>query len=132
VGHHGVRGVAQGGSGQRFALGGNDFARFSRSASASRAIARFMLSGSWMSFSSTKGFKVAGRVEKLCRAIMVILTCRRSPACRGVEAKAPDVLQRTAEPIPKQLKFSALARYSFPLVLDTVIDTGDDRDRDIH
>jgi len=63
---------------------------------------------------------------------MVILTCRRSPACRGVEAKAPDVLQRTAEPIPKQLKFSALARYSFPLVLDTVIDTGDDRDRDIH
>jgi hypothetical protein len=29
------------------------FARFSRSASACRAIARFMLSGSWMSFSST-------------------------------------------------------------------------------
>jgi hypothetical protein len=29
-------------------------ARFSRSASASRAIARFMLSGSWMSLSSTK------------------------------------------------------------------------------
>ena len=29
------------------------FARFSRSASACRAIARFMLSGSWMSLSST-------------------------------------------------------------------------------
>ena len=30
------------------------FARFSRSASAWRAIARFMLSGNWMSFNSTK------------------------------------------------------------------------------
>jgi len=38
---------------------------------------------------------------------MVIPTCRRSPACKGVEAKAPEVLQRTAELIPNQLRFSA-------------------------
>ena len=39
---------------------------------------------------------------------MVILMCRRSPARRGLGADAPQVLQRTAELIPNQLKFSAL------------------------
>ena len=52
--------------------------------------------------------KGAGRVEKLCGAIMVILMCRRSPARRGFGADAPQVLQRTAELIPNQLRFSAL------------------------
>jgi hypothetical protein len=37
----------------------------------------------------------------------VILMCRRSPARRGLGANAPQVLQRTAELIPDQLKFSA-------------------------
>ena len=39
---------------------------------------------------------------------MVILMCRRSPARRGLGADAPQILQRTAELIPNQLKFSAL------------------------
>lgn len=34
---------------------------------------------------------------------MVIPMCRRSPACRGVGADTPGVLQRTAELIPNQL-----------------------------
>ena len=38
---------------------------------------------------------------------MVIPMCRRSPACRGLGADAPGVLQRTAELIPNQLRFSA-------------------------
>ena len=38
---------------------------------------------------------------------MVIPMCRRSPACRGLGAHAPGVLQRTAELIPNQLRFSA-------------------------
>jgi hypothetical protein len=38
---------------------------------------------------------------------MVILMCRRSPACRGRGANTPQVLQRTAEVIPNQLRFSA-------------------------
>jgi hypothetical protein len=38
---------------------------------------------------------------------MVIPTCRRSPACRGLGADAPGVLQRAAELIPNQLRFSA-------------------------
>jgi len=41
---------------------------------------------------------------------MVILMCRRSPARRGRGANAPQVLQRTAELIPNQLRFSALSR----------------------
>jgi hypothetical protein len=61
---------------------------------------------------------------------MVILTCRRSPACRGVEAKAPEVLRRTAELIPNQLNSQRFPRYTLSLILDTVTDT--DEDRDIH
>ena len=38
---------------------------------------------------------------------MVIPMCRRSKACRGLGAGAPGVLQRTAELIPNQLRFSA-------------------------
>ena len=37
---------------------------------------------------------------------MVIPMCRRSPACRGLGADTPGVLQRTAELIPNQLRFS--------------------------
>jgi len=40
----------------------------------------------------------------------VILTCRRSPTRRGLGANAPQVLQRAAELIPNQLKFSASPR----------------------
>jgi len=40
----------------------------------------------------------------------VILMCRRSPARRGLGANAPQVLQRAAELIPDQLKFSAPSR----------------------
>jgi hypothetical protein len=57
-----------------------------------------------------QGFKVVGRVEKLSGAIMAILRCRRSPARRGLGANAPQVLQRTAELIPNQLRFSAPPR----------------------
>jgi len=61
---------------------------------------------------------------------MVILTCRRSPACRGVEAKAPEVPQRTAELIPNQLNSQQHQRYTLSMTLDTVTDT--DEDHDIH
>jgi hypothetical protein len=54
--------------------------------------------------------KGADRVEKLCETVMVILMCRRPPARRGLGANAPQVLQRTAELIPNQLKFSAPRR----------------------
>jgi hypothetical protein len=45
---------------------------------------------------------------------MVILTCRRSPACRGLGANAPQVLQLTAELIPNQLRFPATPTLHLP------------------
>jgi hypothetical protein len=61
---------------------------------------------------------------------MVILMCRRSPACEGLGANAPGVLQRTAELIPNQLNSQHPRRYTLSLILGTVADT--DEDRDIH
>ena len=52
------------------------------------------------------------RREQLCGTVMVILMRRRSPARRGLGAKAPGVLRRTAEPIPNQLNSQHLRRYT--------------------
>jgi len=49
----------------------------------------------------------ADRVEKLAETVIVILMCQRPPARTGLGANAPQVLQRTAELVPNQLKFSA-------------------------
>jgi hypothetical protein len=56
--------------------------------------------------------------------------CRRSPACTGLGANAPEVLRRTAELIPNQLNSQHPRRYTPEQILDTVDDT--DEDRDIH
>jgi hypothetical protein len=53
VGHHDVGGRAQLVGGQRLALGGDDLGRLLALGLGWRAIARCMLSGSWMSLSST-------------------------------------------------------------------------------
>jgi hypothetical protein len=58
-------------------------------------------------YSPRRALRGADRAEKLGETFMVILMCRRSPACRGLGTNAPQVLQRTAELIPNQLRFSA-------------------------
>ena len=63
------------------------FARFSRSASAWRAIARFMLSGSWMSFSSTRvtstphSTVVTSRISRMSRLIRSVSDSVSSRVC---------------------------------------------------
>jgi hypothetical protein len=58
--------------------GVDDFARFSRSAPACRAIARFMLSGSWMSLSSARvtstphSTVVTSRILRISRLILSV------------------------------------------------------------
>jgi hypothetical protein len=63
---------------------------------------------------------------------MVILMCRRSPACMGVEAKAPGVLRRTAELIPNQLNSQRFSRYTLSLILDTLTIGDHGENFDIH
>ena len=62
-------------------------ARFSRSASARRAIARFMLSGSWMSLSSTmvtstpNSTVVTSRISRMSRLIRSVYDRVSSRVC---------------------------------------------------
>ena len=62
-------------------------ARFSRSASACRAIARFMLSGSWMSFSSTsvtstpQSTVVTSRISRMSTLIRSVSDSVSSSVC---------------------------------------------------
>ena len=63
------------------------FARFSRSASACLAIARFMLSGSWMSFSSTRvtstpqATVATSRILRMSRLILSVSDSVWSSVC---------------------------------------------------
>jgi len=87
VGHHDVERVGELTGGKRLALGGDDLGALLALGSACFAIARFMLSGSWMSFSSTSVTSTpqssvwTSRISRMCPLIFSVSASVSSSVC---------------------------------------------------